>query len=242
VPADHQPIARKPVSEAVAEALRADILTGRVTAGEALPSERILSEQFAVNRHAVREALKRLQEAGLVVVTLGGPTRVLDWRRTGGHDLLADLPVGAGDAPAAAVIRSIVEMRLAVGADVARRCAERASAGLGRELRRLAATETTAVDDAALAVRYAELWERIVDGADNVAYRLAFNSLLAGLDVLGDLSLQLFAPEFRDLEAQAALVAAVASHDPEAAEAAARDLLARALGAALNLNRGATRV
>ena len=41
------------------------ILEGKLEAGSALPSERFLAEEFGVNRHAVREALKRLEQAGL---------------------------------------------------------------------------------------------------------------------------------------------------------------------------------
>ena len=66
---------RRLASERVHERLRADVLSGRVAPGEPLPSERVLSEELGVNRHAVREAVKRLQQAGLVTVSHGGATR-----------------------------------------------------------------------------------------------------------------------------------------------------------------------
>ena len=39
----------------------------------------------------MREALKRLQQSGLVRISQGGATRVRDWRRHGGLDLLLEL-------------------------------------------------------------------------------------------------------------------------------------------------------
>src|SRR3712207_7349683 len=95
--------------------LRADILRGRYAPGDALPSERRLSEELDASRHGVREALKRLQEAGLVAISQGGATRVRDWRRHGGLDLLLTLDA-EGDAPEALhVARAAMEMRASIG-------------------------------------------------------------------------------------------------------------------------------
>ena len=64
----------QPLPDAVYSALSAQILRGELRPGDALPSERLLAEEFAVNRHAIREAMKRLQQAGLVRVSHGGAT------------------------------------------------------------------------------------------------------------------------------------------------------------------------
>ena len=122
-----EPVPRRPVSEAVFEELRTAILGGRYAAGEALPAERLLAEAFAVNRHAVREALKRLQQAGLVEVRHGGATRVLDWRAEGGLDLLAHVPFAGDRAAGPELLRSVVEARRWIGIDVARLAAARAT-------------------------------------------------------------------------------------------------------------------
>jgi GntR family transcriptional repressor for pyruvate dehydrogenase complex len=215
---------RTPLSETIFVRLRDGILTGRPKAGEALPSERVLADELGCNRHAVREAVKRLQQAGLAEVSHGGATRVLDWRATGGLDLLAQLPLAAGDAEH---VRSVLELRLCVGVDAARRCAQRAPAPTVAALR-----ATLEDDDHDPALRYAALWDRIIDGADNLAYRLAYNSLLAGLDPGEEPSRSLFAAETHDARAQQALVDAIASADPDASARAATGLLARALAAA----------
>jgi GntR family transcriptional repressor for pyruvate dehydrogenase complex len=215
---------RTPLSESIFVRLRDGILTGRPAPGEPLPSERVLADELGCNRHAVREAVKRLQQAGLVEVSHGGATRVLDWRASGGLDLLAQLPLGAGDAEH---VRSVLELRLCVGVDAARRCAQRAPAPT------VAALHATLEDgELAAPLRYAALWDRIIDGSDNLAYRLAYNSLLATLDPGEEPSRSLFGAETTDARAQAALVAAIAAGDPDAAAAAAADLLARALAPA----------
>src|SRR4051794_6631251 len=78
------------VSSQIHARLRADILTGHYAPGDALPSERTLSEEFQTSRHAIREALKRLQQAGLVTISQGGATRVREWRHHGGLELLLE--------------------------------------------------------------------------------------------------------------------------------------------------------
>ncbi len=221
--------ARTPLSESIFVRLRDGILGGRPAAGEPLPSERVLADELGCNRHAVREAVKRLQQAGLVAVSHGGATRVLDWRATGGLDLLAQLPLSApGAAPDPALLRSILELRLCVGVDAARRCAERAPAAIVAALH-AAAEEQQEAGPATAPLLYARLWNHVIDGAGNIAYRLAYNSLLAGLDPDSDASRALFTAEACDHDAVATLVAAIAARMPEVAADAAGDLLTRAL-------------
>ncbi len=222
------PVVRRPVSEVVFEDLRAAILSGRLRAGAALPPERTLSETFSVNRHAVREALKRLQQAGLVEVHHGGATRVRDWRASGGLDLLAQLPlVGeAGGSPQ--VLRSVVEARRCIGIDIARLAAQRATPGAVAELR--ARTSAGAADELeAAAVRYEELWRVLVRACDNVAYELAYNSLLAATDAALPASRTVFADEVCAVDGHRDLVEAIALADAELAAVRADALLSRSL-------------
>ena len=230
----HDPIARRPVSEAVFDQLRAAILAGGYAPGDPLPAERLLAEAFAVNRHAVREALKRLQQAGLVEVRHGGATRVRDWRVDGGLDLLAHVPFAGEDGAGPELLRSVVEARRWIGIDVARLAAERASA------QHVAALERRVQDGAdphaplaELSARYEDLWRALVAASDNLAYLLAYNSLLAAGAAAQEASQQVFESEARDLQAQAALVAAIAGGDGDRAAALADDLLSRSLTAAL---------
>jgi len=47
------------------------ITSGELTPGDRLPSERALAEQFSVNRHTVREALRMLEISGVVTLKRG---------------------------------------------------------------------------------------------------------------------------------------------------------------------------
>ena len=208
--------------------LRADILDGRYAAGEALPSERRLSEELETNRHAVREALKRLQQAGLVSISQGGATRVRDWRRHGGLELLVDI-AASGDAPEALhAPRAAMEMRACIGADAARRCALRASTEQ-RALLRARTEQLAALDDlAARNAHYEVLWDLIVDGADNIAYRLALTTLVARQRI-ADVTAEAVAGEITDTPAIRALTEAIADGDADTAHARARHLLERSV-------------
>ena len=65
-----KPIERKSLADSVYEQLRDAIVGGEFPAGSSLPSERQLREQLGVNRGALREALKRLEEARRALVAL----------------------------------------------------------------------------------------------------------------------------------------------------------------------------
>lgn len=54
------------LSDQVAQQMAAEIRTGRIVAGERLPTEARLAEQFRVSRTVVREAVSRLKSLGLV--------------------------------------------------------------------------------------------------------------------------------------------------------------------------------
>jgi DNA-binding FadR family transcriptional regulator len=229
MPPTYAPVGRQVVSDAIHARLRQDILEGRLGAAEPLPAERALSEAFGVNRHAVREALKRLQAERLVHVAQGGATRVRDWRAEGGLDLL----VALGGLPEAArrhdLQRAAVEMRHCLGVDAARLCARRAPAALRREL-------PAAVPGAPPAARadgrhaYAALWDRIIGGSGNIAYRLAYNSLLAA-QAQGGVAVEVHDAEVDDLAGQRALVAAIVASDEPAAADRAAALLGHSLAA-----------
>ena len=212
------------VSDTVHERLRRDILEGRLAPGDPLPSERNLAEQLGVHRHGVREALKRLQQAGLVRISQGGATRVLDWRDSGGLEVLLDLTGDSSDAPPGTLMRDVLEMRASIGVDAARRCAARASDGERASVERLAAQTAAAIgaEPAQVDELYASLWRAIVVGSGNMAYRLALNSLLTALETYKAVAAALGPSVADDVRA---LGAAIAAREEEAADSAARRLL-----------------
>jgi DNA-binding FadR family transcriptional regulator len=213
------------VSGRVHAELRADILGGRYAHGEALPSERQLCDDFAVSRHAVREALKRLQQSGLVSISQGGATRVRDWRHHGGLELLLE-----GEVPEElGAQRAAMEMRACIGADAARRAAQRADAPLRAQIT-ARAEQLAAVEDLdARNAHYEVLWDLIVDGADNIAYRLALSTLVSRQRI-ASVDARAVAAELVDADAVRALAAAIAAGEDERAFAVARELLERSVG------------
>jgi len=62
--------------EQIVRQIEDSILKGELTAGNQLPAERDLAKQFGVSRTAVREAIKSLQEKGLVDACPGRGTFV----------------------------------------------------------------------------------------------------------------------------------------------------------------------
>lgn len=223
-----EPVHRQSLSDAVFEQIRDQILRGERRPGSSLPAERALCEALGVNRSAVREALRRLEQAGLVVVRQGGASRVRDFRESASLDLLATLLVSPAGGFDARVVRSILEMRGALGPDVARLAALRGGAACAAALdAEVAAMRAAAGDLGALQQRATAFWSALVDGSDNVAYRLAFNALHATYDRVRALLARVMEPEIADPAPYAALADAVRRADAGAAAAHARALLGR---------------
>jgi GntR family phosphonate transport system transcriptional regulator len=74
------PVASSLAWRRIADALEADIRSGKFGAGDLLPPSTVLAEQFGVHRHTVRQAFKNLAERGLVSVGRGRGTEVLAQR------------------------------------------------------------------------------------------------------------------------------------------------------------------
>ena len=225
-----QPVSRRSVPEDVFEQILADVLSGEMQPGEALPSERRLAEVLGVSRPAVREALKRVAAAGLVEVRQGDATTVRDFRRHAGLDLLPRLLLQGGELDVA-VARSILEARLHNGPKVAELAAERRLPGLAELLEQsIAALE--AADDPVEQQRHAlTFWDHVVDGADSIAFRLMFNTLRAAYEPALPALATLMAAEVGQVQAYRALAGAIAAGEPAAAAAAARELLEPATAA-----------
>ena len=221
-------MSRRSVAQAVFERLQGQILGGALAAGEALPAERSLTESFGVNRQAVREALSRLAQMGLIDIRHGGATTVRDFRRTGGLDLLPHLIVNADGAIDLAVVRSIMEMRSAIGPDIARLAAERALpnhvAALAEVVVELGRTASNDID--ALAALDVQFWDILTDAADNLAYQLALNGLRQFYRPIDTVVHEVLLNELADSSAHAAVADAVAQGQPGQAESSARRLLA----------------
>ncbi len=213
-----QPVRRRSVPDDVFEQLAAEVTGGVLLPGSALPSERRLAELLGVSRPAVREALQRLAQAGLVEVRQGDTTTVRDFRRHGGLELLPRLLIVGGELDLG-VARSLLEARRLIGpqvaamaaAKLARDTAARAetTALLAEEVRRLG----TQGDPVTRQLHALAFWDHVVDAADSIAFRLMFNSLRAAYEPALEALATVMAAEVEQVETYQVLAAALGDGD-----------------------------
>lgn len=220
-----QKIDRRTISDQVFEQLSREIVDGRMEPGVLLPSERELVQVLGVNRGAVREALKRLAQSGLVQIQQGGGTRVLDYRKTAGLDLLGSLMIRADGEVDVRVARAVMEMRLALAPDVARLAAQRRDAGTVEQLGGLVRAMGETEDLGALQGHSLEFWDVLVRASDNVAYRLSFNTLRDTYELIRGALVVIMADEVSDVGGHRDVLEAVRAQDASAARTAAEALV-----------------
>ena len=220
-----EPIEKKSLSDEVFEQLRDQIVCGDRQPGSTLPGERSLSEALEVNRGAVREALKRLEQAGLVARRHGGATRVLDYRETAGSGLLVELLFTSRGIDVD-VARGVMELRTALAADAAGRAARR-NPEVAEHLFGIVDRMRGEEGLEALMEANLEFWEHVIDASENVAYRLTSNSVREVYERLGSTLVAVLTDEITDRDAHEDIAEAIAEGDVGDAEHAARELLAR---------------
>ncbi len=220
-----QTINKRSVSDEVFDQLRNRIVYQELKAGEELPSERLLSEMLGVGRNAVREAIKRLQQARLVEVRHGGMTTVLDYRREASADLLPSLLLDQQGRIQVDVARSIVRMRQVLSPAIAADAAVHDNAATADRLDAIVDAMTEAVAPAELQRLAFEFWEILVDGSGNIAYRLAFNSLRKTYEPLWGLLTQMLGRDLRKLGTFRELARLIREGDRDGATRCAREYI-----------------
>ncbi len=215
-----RPVTRRSVSDQVFDQLLDDVVDGELAVGEPLPSERRLAEVLGISRPAVREALQRIAQTGVVEVRHGGATLVRDYRRAAGLDLLPRLLVRGGRLDAG-IARDIVEARAEVGPGIAAQAAERGGPGLAADLDAIT-DDLAATDDPLVWQEHAlAYWDRLVDGSGSLVFRLMFNSLRAAYEPALPVLAEVMAAEVGQVEPYRLLAAAIKAADPATARAAA---------------------
>lgn len=217
-------VTRRSVPEHVYEQIMSDVLSGEMAPGEMLPNERRLAEVLGVSRPAVREALSRLNAAGLIEVRHGDATTVRDYRRHAGLDLLPRLLL-RGDELDLEVVRSILEARLHNGPKVAELAAARSGSQLAAVLDGAVdalAAETDPVERQRAALTF---WDHVVDAADSIVFRLMFNTLRATYEPALEALATVMAAEVSRPELYQRVAKAIAAGDPAGARRAAVKLL-----------------
>lgn len=220
-----QAISKRSVSDEVFEQLCNRIVSRELKAGEELPSERLLSEMLGVSRNAVREAIKRLQQARMVEVKHGGTTTVLDYRIEAGADLLPSLLFDRQGRIQVDVARSIVRMRQVLSPEIAGDAAVHGGPSTADRLDAIVDAMVVAVAPAELQRLAFEFWEVLVDGSGNIAYRLAFNSLRKTYEPIWDLLTKMLGRDLQKLGAFRKLAVMVRQGDRGGAMDCAREYI-----------------
>jgi DNA-binding FadR family transcriptional regulator len=169
-----------------------DVLSGRYEPGEKLPTQRALAAELDVNMASVREAVKRLEQLGLVEVRHGDAMRVTDWRTSGGLDVIAHVLFAAGGLDQG-MLGQLMEARRLMLAESARLAAERRGNDQAQRLETLAERIAAAPDDAAAQALDFAFFSELVEAAGNVVLVLVMNSIRRIYFARGDL----FAPIVR---------------------------------------------
>src|SRR3954453_13993720 len=135
------------VAERLFTQLSTEILSGRSQAGEKLPTQRKLAAELGVTMTALREALKRLEQLGLVEGGHGDAMRVTDWRARGGLDVIAHVLFAAGGLDRS-TLADVMEARRLMLSEAARLAAERRDPAQAARLEELAGRLADATDPA----------------------------------------------------------------------------------------------
>ena len=212
----------------IAAGLRQDILRGRYQPGQRLPAERELASRLSVNRGSVREALKQLEQLGLVEIRRGDGALVRPLHEAS-IEVVRDL-LRVGDGLERRVLEAILDVHEMLLAGAAALAVERLSdAALARArtlVAELAAPEHSALD---FHERVEALVEIAAEASGHLVLRIFQNTfqpaIVDGLREIGPYFLGID-PELGDATRE--LDAALVARSPEEAAAAVRAISKRA--------------
>jgi GntR family transcriptional regulator, sialic acid-inducible nan operon repressor len=215
---DIAPVQRRRLYQEVADRLESLIRRGELPEGGSLPSERELMERFAVGRPAIREALLSLQQKGLIAIGNGERARVI---APDAERLIGALSSAAGVylAQEAGVRQFQAARRLFEGA-TARQAARIATASdvrrIGEALRK---NRQARGDLKAFRESDIEFHLQIVRTVANPLLTGVHLALTGWLAEQRNVSLRARGAEATAFAFHQRIFAAIAGHDPDAAEA-----------------------
>ncbi len=215
-----QPAKQNKIFQDVVAQIQEVILSGRLRPGDSLPPERELKEMLKVSRGTLREALRVLEQQGLVEIKLG----------TGGGPVVKDLSDAQMRETLALLIRHqkvslehLAEFRIGVEGEVAALAAERATEGDVQDLRDLSGQATSYAEQGSKAVGGflavdKQIHQRLAKISGNPIYLLVHTSIHENIDRYYDRFLDMhqaaMTANAQDLER---LIKAVAAGDREQA-------------------------
>ena len=152
-----RPLGRRRLPDEIAEQLSEMIVSGRFSAGDQLPTEATLTAEFGVGRSAVREAIAKLREAGLVETRHGVGAFVSS------DPTPASFRIDAGRLQSIEALRQVLELRMEIEV-----------AGAAMAARRRTLAQMALIDEAFAAMR-----ARLEAGDAAVAEQREFQRVVA---------------------------------------------------------------
>lgn len=159
---------KKNLSDEIGDQIINKILSGILPPGEKLPPERDMSLQMNVNRHTLREALRKLETLGLISIRQGDGIYVRDFRESGNLELLKHMLYLRRDITSD-IMKSILEIRRFISPEMAYRAAINRTDEEAEHLKSLLKQELP-VEEKDLAIH-----QSIARGSGNLLYIFILN-------------------------------------------------------------------
>jgi GntR family transcriptional regulator, transcriptional repressor for pyruvate dehydrogenase complex len=189
---------------------------GKLKAGDRLPSERELAETFRVSRSSVREAIKTLENEGLVVTRAGSGTFITAVNVEAIIPPLASLLSRGKDA-----MLDLFEMRLLVEPSIAALAAERATPADILRLKEICAEQERQINRDISAVESDAAFHLTIGRAThNSALQRLVASIVEILKPIREKSLQTPGRAHKSLASHREILVAIERHDPALARQA----------------------
>jgi GntR family transcriptional repressor for pyruvate dehydrogenase complex len=204
----------------IVEQIKAQILNGQLRAGDQLPTERALSEQFGVSRTAVREAITALGQRGLVEVRPGRGTFVINGASQAVRDSL-ELLMKIGQEGDDRI--NLVEVREILEPEIAALAAKRAGEAEIAEMQEAITVMDTMLDDIDAFIAFDNRFHRaLAKATHNPIILTLFDSIV---DLLHEqrrlIGMASHGPEHGQYHHKQ-ILATIVDSDPEAARQAMR--------------------
>ena len=209
----------KKLYEQIVEKIRHMIEQGELSPGDRLPAERKLAQTFQVSRNSVREAIKQLEERGILESRIGAGTYVA----TGDQERLIQTLAGELE-KGRKKLREIFEIREIIEPQITALAARRISARELQMLEKLFVIQKKSMDDVA---RFSRLDTRfhsiLAQAAGNTVLEQFFEKLRSILKESRSDPLMTTARQTASLRGHQAILDALRSGDPVQAAKAMKD-------------------
>lgn len=225
-----RPVGRPRLAHEIVAQLRELIFSGAFGVGDKLPPERELAERLGVNRGSLREAIKSLELIGLVRTRQGDGTRVTDFMRTAGIELVSHLLLRGGDAPDLPLLGEVLEFRVTFGKECARLAATRATPEGILALRAVVErNESAELDPAALLRGDFDFYVELSALAKNRVLLLLLNTIRGAVETYAPFFAGFNAPAAEVLKHERDVLAAIEARDADLAVRLTENYLSRGI-------------